>query len=358
MPRELRGLRLLLVGNWPPPPGGVAVHLGALAEAARRAGARVTVLDIGRGQNRTLDVIPSGREARFAGTLVALAGRSEIVHLHTSGANPKSWVVTAAVGLAARATRSSAVATFHSGHGPRWLTTPARALAARAALSTYTRVVCVTEEISRALARIGAAEGRHLVAPAFGREGLEPGALPPAVERLRAAHPHLFSAMLAPGRDYGARELFDAFALLRRNVRDVGLVVFGPGTDNAETSALADEYGIKPIVRLGAIERPAALAIMRASDIFIRPTLVDGDAVSVREALALGTTVVATRVGHRPSEVRLCAPGSAPDLARALENALAGAADLTTRASAESDADGIETVLDLYARLQRSHLAA
>jgi glycosyltransferase involved in cell wall biosynthesis len=153
--------------------------------------------------------------------------------------------------------------------------------------------------------------------------------------------------MLAPGKDYGARELFTAFAKFQATSPDARLIVYGPATDWSETDQLATECGARSVLRLGQIERGEALAVIEASDVFVRPTLVDGDAVSVREAIALGRRVVATQVGTRPASVTLCAPADADDLARALTTSLAGP---LPRAQAD---DGIVTVLQLYARMAR-----
>ncbi len=348
MPPDLRGVRVLLVGDWPPPLGGVSVHLRALAEASRKAGALVTILDVGKGQHHGRDVVPSGREARFAASLLTLAARHDLTHLHTSGASPKSWTLTLSVGVAARLVRARSVVTLHSGHAPPYLDATARALLARAALSPYDRVVCVSEAISRALSRIGAALDRHVVAPAFGREGLVTGALPLEASRFRQQHPVVVTAMLAPGRDYGAEELFRAIALLKRRGKPVALAVYGPETDSDAMALRAAEEGVGPFLRLGSIERPQALALLETSDVFVRPTRIDGDAVSVREAMALGTKVVATRAGTRPAGVHLCRAGDAADLARALEAALAAPAP-----GPRLGRDGIETVLGVYQRLAR-----
>jgi glycosyltransferase involved in cell wall biosynthesis len=345
---DLQGLRLLIVGNWPAPLGGVAVHVRALRDAARKAGAHVTVLDIGEGQNRGEGVFPSGREPQFLANLTRLARANDLVHLHTSGANPKSWILTGLVGVTAEATKCQPIVTFHSGHGPRYLSTSARAMAARLALRPYRRVICVNDEISKTLNHIGAAYGRHVVAPAFGREGVEAGSLPPLAADFVAKHPLIVSAMLAPGRDYGAVEIFGAFARFRAMHPEAGLIVYGPGTEDEATRQLAQPLG-GAALRLGQIERPAALAVMRASRLFVRPTLVDGDAVSVREALAMGTRVIATRVGHRPEGVFLCNPGDIEDLARVMKTAVAA----TPPGRGSEGADGIDTVLQVYGRLGR-----
>ncbi|HEX8953150.1 MAG TPA: glycosyltransferase, partial [Polyangia bacterium] len=62
---------------------------------------------------------------------------------------------------------------------------------------------------------------------------------------------------------------------------------------------------------LGELERQHALAVVAAADLFVRPTLADGDAISVREAIALGIPVVASAVGARPAEAALFPAGDA-----------------------------------------------
>jgi glycogen(starch) synthase len=49
--------------------------------------------------------------------------------------------------------------------------------------------------------------------------------------------------------------------------------------------------------------------------VFVRATRADGDALSVREALGLGSRVVASDVGHRPPGCLLFRSGDAGDLA-------------------------------------------
>jgi glycosyltransferase involved in cell wall biosynthesis len=96
----------------------------------------------------------------------------------------------------------------------------------------------------------------------------------------------------------------------------------------------------------GELLRPQALALIAACDVFVRPTLADGDSVSVREALALGRTVVATRVGHRPPEVRLVPPGDPDALAAELISAASCARPVQpVRAPA---GDGLPRILSLY----------
>jgi glycosyltransferase involved in cell wall biosynthesis len=88
--------------------------------------------------------------------------------------------------------------------------------------------------------------------------------------------------------------------------------------------------------------------VVAAADVFVRPTRADGDAVSVREALALGRGVVATRVGHRPDACLLVPRDDAEALTAAM---LAAAAAPRTAGDPAGPADPFERILGLYATL-------
>jgi len=83
--------------------GGVAVHVDVVRAAVRDHGGQCTVLDIGKGQLPAEGVLPAGNYAGFARTLLAHAWRGYLMHVHTSGANPKSWALAAACAAAAMA---------------------------------------------------------------------------------------------------------------------------------------------------------------------------------------------------------------------------------------------------------------
>ncbi len=335
---ELRRDRVLIVGNWPPPLGGVSVHIAELASRILASSRKVTVLDIGRGRHRNGPAQPAERLARFPMQLMEQVAAHDLVHLHTSGANVKSWMLVASVGLTARVTGRPAFVTFHSGHLVRYLDAPSRAVTARASLSAYDRVICVNEAIEERLRRVGAADRRRVIVPAFGRpQARREAGAPPRFHAFRAEHRRVIAAALAPGRDYGAEPLLEAFRRLRDEREDVGLLLFGEGTEGLD-SAQAHVLG------LGERPHHETLAMLASADLFVRPTLVDGDSISVREALSLGLPTVATSVGHRPSGVHLCAPGSADALRQAMSESLD-----RPRSAPVGAPDGIGLVLDLYA---------
>jgi glycosyltransferase involved in cell wall biosynthesis len=329
-----RDTRVLLVGDYPPPNGGVATHVEELFRAVRGRGAACEVLDIGKGQLPAQGVIPAGSAARFSSLLTCYAARGYRIHLHTNGANPKSWILAQVCAAAGRLSRGALI-TLHSGLGPSWLLeNPARRAMARAVLAQFDCVIAVSAPIRDALAECGVRNVEVL--PAFSREFLRPGAPPEGLAQLRAGAAPLYCAMVAPRPEYGQGILLTAFARVRAKVPSAALALYGPGSESVRETG---------VTTFGELHRSQALALMAACDVFVRPTLADGDSVSVREALALGRRVIATSVGHRPGEVRLVPPGNVAALADAL---LASAADAGTNTAETSVVDSVQRILSLY----------
>src|SRR5438552_8096816 len=141
--------------------------------------------------------------------------------------------------------------------------------------------------------------------------------------------------MVSPRPEYGLPVLLRAFERVRVSLPSAALALYGTASEDVKA----------PGVRgFGELFRPQALALIAACDVFVRPTLADGDSVSVREALALGRRVVATSVGHRPAEVRLVPPGDAAALAEAL---VASSAETGAQQPAVAP-DGLQRILSLY----------
>jgi glycosyltransferase involved in cell wall biosynthesis len=347
------GSKVLLVGDYPPPHGGVAVHLDELQRAIRAAGGEAVVLDIGKGQLPADGVIPAGSPAQFLLRLALHVARGFLVHVHTGGANHKSWMLASLCAGAGQASGRPAVLSLHSGLGPAWLAESQfrRAVAARVA-GAFGAVVAVSHPIARTLRICGVPAARISVMPAFSRALLAPGPPPPRLEEIRREGQPVLCAMLGPGKVYGAEVLLRAFARLRAAAPRAQLVLYGAGTADAGLRELAGELcgaSAEAVHGLGELARPAALGLISHSDLFVRPTLADGDSVSVREALALGRRVVATAVGTRPAGVLLVPPGDDLQLARALREALA--APVAASGPAEGLREGAPAGVESFARL-------
>jgi glycosyltransferase involved in cell wall biosynthesis len=343
-------MRVLLIGDYPPPYGGVAIHVQQLHRFLRGRGVEAKVLDIGKGGRPAPDVIPVQSLARFGLRLAGFLSAGWTVHVHTSGNNPKSWMLAAAA--AVPAPRSPRVITLHSGLLPDYLAgSPARRALARAALAGYSRVVAVSPAVKAALVGCGVPEGKILVQPAFCGSQVKPGPVTPAVELARARRKPLLAMAHHPSPVYGRLVMFRALRMLAEELPEVGLAVFGPGTRTPEFARDARETHVASYLEdLGELDHEEVLGLLSRCDAFIRPTTHDGDAISVREALALGVPCVASDVCTRPEGTYLFRAGHAPDLALRVRQALVeGPAETVS-------ADAGPVLLRLYAELSEPRL--
>lgn len=315
--------RILVVGDYPPPYGGLSVQVASLRHRlARQPDTDVRVLDIGtRRRERRPGCLPVRGPIGFAATVLTHARRGFIPHVHTNGHNPRSWMVTLACTSASLGGGRRTVVSLGSGRMPDFLETaspPLRALA-RAGLALAGAVIVRNEHARAVLHALGVSPAKVVVLPGFyGVADEEIGELPSDVAVFRRSHEPLLGAIATQGAEYGLSVLIDAAARLRPKYPRLGVLLLGP--DELEDGC---PHWVLPA---GEQDRPELLAAMRALDVFVRPTYFDGDASSVREALALGVRAVASDTDFRPDGVWRFPPGDADALAQTIEVALAGRA--------------------------------
>ena len=316
-------MKVLLVGPLPPPNGGISVHVMQAQKHLTAAGIQCQVLD------------PSRTRGKFvlAGKLMRYASQGWAFHLHTNGHNTKSWLMALICGAIAHANRVPSTLTLHSGMVPQYIagTSASRGLA-RLACSLHQHIVCVSPAVEAAIASLGVDRRCMEVRPAFTPPETSAVTLDRPLVDWMESHRPLLSATLFFRPEYGFPLLVEAIARLRKTYPSIGCIVMGSCEHCGDALEQVRQASIEDqMLVLGDVEHDRCLAIMAACDLFIRPTLHDGDSMSVREALSFGVPVVASRTGNRPEGVHLFQPGNVDDLvAQALD-----ALPATVRAAAD-----------------------
>ena len=311
-------MKVLLVGDYPPPSGGIAIHVEQLHRFLSGRGVQARVLDIGKGGRPAPNVIPVRTRLGFALRLLQFAAGGWVLHLHVTGDNPTSWLVIASVIGAGRVFGRPPLVTLHSGLVPRYLADSARRrVLARALLAQSCRSIVVSHEIAAALKSVGVPPALVEVLPAFLGSQLKPGQPPKDFGLVQASFQPLLALADHPSALYGRRVAFQALKMIARHFPRAGLALFGPGSRSQAVEAEALAAGVRARVHdFGELDHSTALGLMSRCDAFLRPTTADGDSVSVREALCLGTPCIASDAAIRPQGTVVFRSEDSKDLAK------------------------------------------
>lgn len=357
----LAGVCIGLAGPLPPARGGITLYVQRLAERLSAAGARVVVLATSEGREVGPGVlvrpVRSGRPLAVDIARLVAQESIDLVHFHTFGGYWKDMLPLAVL------CRVSGVPVVVSQHSIRDDLT---ALSRREQLLT---ALCV-RELSMVLASGPTVRDKLLAvgAPTDKVVLLTPFIAPPPpllhtidwpaplAALRRTARPLVVSGtgrlVAVGGRDlYGLDVFVQAAKLVLEQLPDAGFayVMAHAGDDELLQAGLdfVRDHGLEERVAVLVSDLPAH-ALWAAGDIAVRPTLDDGDAVSVREAMYLGVPCIASDAVGRPPGCATYRTGDAADLARAV---VAMAGDLPAaraEVAAHRPREAVAEVIDVY----------
>jgi len=314
----MKQTRVVLAGFYPPPYAGEPIHVKQLGEFLRDRGLLVETLNLNRHAPASAEYRSATKPWTLAWLLLALPGRSSILHLHTNGHNWKSWVMILAAALGSRGRRTRTLLTIHSGLFPGYVSRlgPVGRRLAGWILGSFSSVIAVNPEIAGAMRHLGLPEGRLALIPAF--LGVrEVGDLEaPDRALLDGRHP-LLVAVGGGDRDpeMGMPTVIEALPSLIGAFPSLCAVFVGWQV-GPKTRPLIEARKLGAhAVCLGELSHERCLQFLQRADVVVRSTFADGDAITVREALDLGVPVVASDTAFRPEGVVLFRKGDSQDLA-------------------------------------------
>jgi glycosyltransferase involved in cell wall biosynthesis len=317
----MNGVDVALIGSYPPPHGGQSVHIANMAAYLRTEGLTTQVLNTSSNKTVQAEGVINIRNTRALLTRLLKGPRIRLIHVHVATLQELGKLVPAIAAAAVR--RSIVVVTVHSGNSAAQLASSPlfqRTLAKRL-LASANAVIFVNETLKREMT--SAIQLRNVaVIPAFSID-FQRGSLPADVARFMRAHTPTLTCAGLFEPTYG----FDQAVLLLKRLREIqpnaGLVLMGDPRGAEECRQQIADLGLEQHVALcGNLDHAQCLEVMRESTVFLRPTRFDGDALSVREALALGVPVIASTTDFRPDGCVLYRNGDFDDLVTKTESTL------------------------------------
>ncbi|MEP6835929.1 MAG: glycosyltransferase family 4 protein [Gemmatimonas sp.] len=345
-------LHVCLIGPIPPPWGGVETHMMGLRDHLLARGARCSVVNLTRHRQPTHDDLYFPSTAKeVLSTINAL--NPDVVHMHFGGGLFARQAALFAV-LSLRP-RTANVFTFHSGGFPSSAEGQrAKPWSLRGfALRRLDAVIAVNQELVNTFRKYGVHEDRlFLIEPSgaqVDRDAIAREQLSPEMDAFARLHALLLVTVAQLEPEYGIDVQIAAFREIRREHPDAGLMILGGGSlHESMQQQIASHPERAHILLCGNVPRPKTLALMARASLLLRTTHYDGDALSIREALAMGTRVLATDNGMRPAGVSLLKTLEPSALAQAITPALTA----SPAAIIVDAGNPMDKVLALYGQLR------
>jgi len=343
-------MRVLQLGPYPPPHGGIQTNLVAIRRLLRERGHWCGVVNITRHRSALDDCVYHPRTAlETVGLLVRL--RFDVVHFHVGGDLSPRLLALAL--LCCLMPRARAVLSFHSGGYPSSKAgRTARPRSIRGFIfRRFDRILAVNAEIAEMFRRFGVSAERIRVIPPHAAPVVGDTPLPALLRQFFDRHDPVFLAVGLLEPEYDLHLQIKVLGTIRARYPDAGLVIAGSGKLYHDLRRYISLTNYAEHVFLyGDMPHPVTLRAISECDILLRTTVYDGDSVAVREALGLGTPVIATDNSMRPSGVCLVPACDEIALQAAIEQTLAAPPPSGSEWQSEAS-DNIESILELYGEL-------
>lgn len=338
-------MRVLQLGPYPPPYGGVQTHLVAIREYLRERGHSCAVINITRYRTENRD------EVYYPKNAVQLLwhlfrNRYDVVHLHIGGMLPVRVLALAFSCTVIPWAKS--ILTFHSGGYPSSREGQSTGQLRAFVFRRFDGLIGVNREIIDFFLRQGVPKRRmRLIYPYAVARAKMAEQLPEPLASFFAAYDRVLIAVCLLEPEYDLPRQIEAMRSILQAYPGAGLAILGSGSQEA---ALRRRIAALPysnhILLCGDVPHDVTLRAISKSRALLRTTLYDGDAISVREALYLGTPVIASDNGMRPEGVELIPVGNTEALVRTAVRVL-GNGD-GNRPRPVAGGENLAEVLNLY----------
>ncbi len=307
-------VKVALLGSYPPPYGGVSVHIKRLKCKLKEKGIDCVVYDFSEGQKDVPDDNVVVRNPLKWLVNYLFTAKESIIHVHTS-----SWQLRAAIVLLELRGKKTVIS-IH-GESLRDSLRKGNRIKKRLVKFTLKRasfIIAANQDIERLVLSLGISKQKVTVAAPFipqvvKEEDYEK--VPQYVwsfihEHKPVISANAFSIIFRDGIDlYGLDLIVELTTRLKRKYQKVGIVICLPHAENKKYFDKLEqeikERGLSEHILFITRHLDVVYPIWQESDIFVRPTVVDGDALSVREAMYFKTPVVTSDACPRPEGVTL-----------------------------------------------------
>jgi len=350
-------MHVIQLGPYPPPEGGINRNILAIREDLRRAGHRCSIMATSRSSRVEPEPDVYHPTSAVALLKLLLTLKYDVLHLHVGGdVTARVLLLLAACGLIGRGKN---VFSLHSGGYP--LTKAGRAAKPSSLrgwlFRRFERLIAVNPSIAEVFERYGIERDKiHEITPFVPQVPDSRVTVPEDLERFASRHSPFILTVGLLEAEYDLEFQIDTLGEVLDVHPNAGLMIIGEGSLHSRLKAAIEDREYKHSICLaGNVDHAVTLHLIAAADMLLRTTLYDGDAISVREALFLGTSVIATDNGMRPAGIRLIDAGDKVGLVSAIVQMAASKVDAAPQPMQDGRAN-ILAIIDVYEQLIASRL--
>jgi len=317
-------VKILQIGNYPPPMCGWAIQTKLVTEELRRRGHTCEVLKI--NENRQVKDpayvdVQSGLDYLRKVARYGMAGYR--LNAHVNAMSKKGYLLAMIAVLVGRILGRPALLTFHGGLSQDYF--PRRDSwklyqAFRLLFGLAGAVACDSAEIKQAIERYGIPSSKVIAIATFSPQYLhfQTAVLPVEAEEFLSRRRPVFFSYVSFRPEYRLDTLREGMSLFRKNHPLAGFVWLGfPGNELPSARKFVAAWPPEErdsLLLLGNLNHDQFLTLMTRCFGVLRTPACDGVAASVLEALALGVPVVASENGRRPADVITYEDASSEDM--------------------------------------------
>jgi glycosyltransferase involved in cell wall biosynthesis len=351
-----RRIKILQIGNYPPPACGWAVQTQLVTEEIRRRGHVCEVLNINESRKiKSTEYVDVQNGFDYLYKLCRFAAKGYRFQVNVNGQSKPGYALAILAAVVGRLAGCPSTLLWRGGlqqkYFPREDSRPVQ-WAYRQLFRLAGRISCDSLPIKRAIERYGIQPERVVAIPPFSRQNLSFQAVPLAKEAevfLSQRRP-VFFCYVSFRPEYELPMLRETMRNFRRDYPQAGFVWLGfPSKEMPAVQQYVGEWSEderQGLLLLGNLPHGEFLTLLSRCTAYLRTPMCDGVAASVLESLALGVPVIASDNGTRPHGVTTYRDKDEGDLRAKLAMVIDQYQQLKEQTRLEQADDNIELTVD------------
>jgi glycosyltransferase involved in cell wall biosynthesis len=349
-------IKILQIGNYPPPACGWAVQTKLLTEEVRRRGHVCEVLNINESRKiKSSEYVDVQNGFDYIYKLLRFASRGYRFQVNVNGQSKPGYALAVLATVIGRLAGLPSTLSWRGGLQQKYFPREDNAAIKWAywiLFKSAGRISCDSLPIKRTIESQGISSDRVVAIPPFSRQNLafEKTPLSQETEAFLAQHAPVFFCYVSFRPEYDLPMLREAMRKFCRVYPHAGFVWLGfPSKEMPAVSQYVSEWSNderRGLLLLGNLTHDEFLTLLTRCTAYLRTPMCDGVAASVLESLALGIPVIASDNGNRPRGVTTYQDKDGVDLLAKLELAITDYQRLKREARLDQADDNVEVTVN------------